>query len=483
MKLSRRECLQISLGGATLGALGWAGGCAPLAARLTQRDDVASPLPSGPTAPELRLLNRSGFGPRPGDVALLASQGRISYVDQCLAAAQNEPLTLSMQLHRLDALQIDAYELRDLPEDTVLSQLQQAAILRATHGANPLLERMVDFWTNHFNVYGRKGLAAYRKGRDENDVVRKHALGKFPDLLRASTQSSAMLVYLDNQLNHKGIPNENYARELMELHSLGVHGGYTQRDVQEVARCLSGWTLDLQWPRNRGRLKFEPSLHDDGVKTVLGKTIPPGGGAKDLDQVVSILCAHPACAHYISTKLCRYLLGAGPEAARWVEPTATVFRQTGGDIRAMIRPILLSDDLTTGPLIMKRPFDLAVSLIRALGGVTDGGRPIQEHLIKMGEPLYQWPMPDGYPDRTSAWAGSLLPRWNFAAALGRNQIGGTDIDLEALASRGSEGLFELTHGRRPNAEDHPVMKALTHLSDQPKLMAAVALSSPAMQWR
>ena len=231
-RLSRRECL-------VLGAAAGLAGCAPVARRFGGHE-ASLPLPAGNVHPAVRLLCRAGFGPTPGDVARVTATGHDSYLAGQLTASRDEDLGLKMQLHRLDVLQLDDPETEDLPQGEIIRQLQQAAILRAVHGNNQLLERMVDFWSNHFNVYARKGDAAFRLGTDQREVIRSNALGTFPNLLRASTRSAAMLAFLDNTQNLRSHPNENYARELMELHTLGIGGGYTQRDVQEVARCFTG---------------------------------------------------------------------------------------------------------------------------------------------------------------------------------------------------------------------------------------------------
>ncbi|MDR3690970.1 MAG: DUF1800 domain-containing protein, partial [Fimbriimonas sp.] len=336
--LSRRDCLRLGLVGATAGAIG---GCAKIADRFSEHHTDPD-LPAGKTSEAKRLLDRVGFGPRPGDIAQVKRMGREAFVDAALRADAGEEMRLQFLLNRLDVFQMDPYEAQDLPENEVLRQLQISAILRATYGSNQLLERMVDFWTNHFNIYGRKGLAAYRKAADETNVIRKNALGSFPDMLSASAHSSAMLIYLDNQSNVDGRPNENYAREIMELHTLGVKGGYTQRDVQEVARCFTGWTIERRFLRHRWAFRFDEDRHDNGVKRVLGHTIPAGGGEHDADIVLGILAHHPATAKHLAEKLCAYFLGSAGDA--WVQPTAKAYLESRGDIRAMLRPILKSSE-------------------------------------------------------------------------------------------------------------------------------------------
>jgi uncharacterized protein (DUF1800 family) len=325
-------------------------------------------------------------------------------------------------------------------------------------------------------------LGAYRKGEDETRVVREHALGKFPDLLRASAHSPAMLAYLDNQVNERGVANENYARELMELHTLGVRGGYTQKDVAEVARCFTGWGIETRFLRAKGKFRFDPDRHDDGAKVVLGHRIPAGGGESDADQVLTILANHPQTARFVSARMCRHFIGEERDAL--IERTAETYRVSGGDIREMLRTLLLAPELLEAPPIAKRPLDFVVSGLRALNARTDGGKSLQEHLDRMGQPLYQWPMPDGYPERTSAWTSSLLARWNFAIALGEGRVKGTDLDLKDLLARidGSgphDKLATVTHGKSSG----PLVTTLAKHAAEPRRVAALCLAAPEFQWR
>ena len=329
-------------------------------------------------------------------------------------------------------------------------------------------------------------------------MVRTHALGKFPELLNASAHSPAMLFYLNNDANKSGVPNENYARELMELHTLGVHGGYTQKDVLEVARCFTGWTIEGRFLRRRGTFVFDAKQHDNGAKTVLGTRIAPGGGEKDARQVLALLAKHPATANFISGKISRYFLG--DDAEKWTGKLAKIYQQTNGDIPAMLRPLLLSDELRDSPPILKRPFDFLVSSLRALNADTDGGRGVQEHLASMGQPLYQWPMPDGYPDRTAAWTGSLLARWNFALALCGGDVDGTSLDLPKLLrstpkNQQERALREIVLSQRFDKDAPELERALDemkagrkYLPDENKVaelrdLAALLLAAPEFQWR
>lgn len=467
--VTRREALRnLGIGVAAAGLAG----CAPLAARVRHRAEVADfTPPTGPNDPAVRLYGRAGFGHRPGDLQAYRRDGHAATVERLLRADAPEDPALTMQIMRLDVFRVDAMELRDYFEDVVLHQLQQAAILRAVHGANPLQERMADFWTNHFCIYGRKGLAAWRKGKDETEVVRNHALGKFPEMLRASARSPAMVAFLDGRANRKGTPNENYARELMELHTMGVDGGYTQRDIQEVARCFTGWTLEDRFMRHRGAFRFVPELHDDGEKYVLGQRIPPGGGEADGDRVLQILADHPSTGRFLAKKLVRHFTGDG--SPRLETTVAAAYQKSGGDIREMVRPILTSDELLSGPAILKRPLDLVASSLRALDASTDGGKPIRDQLAIMGQPLYEWPMPDGFPTDTEAWAGAMLPRWNYAFTLAQGGIGGTSVDLARLAP--DVAVSALLGQNMPGTDVRVVAST--------QEAVALTIASPEFQWR
>lgn len=466
--ISRRQLLG-------LGAIGLAAaGCSKVAYRV-QGDDLPQDisLPEHDVHPTARLINRLGFGPKPGQIAYVEQVGREGYVREQLEPSDEEPLALTLQLRRLSPLRINGMELRDEPQEMILGQLQQAALLRATYSDWQLRERMADFWTNHFNIYARKEQGIYRKPQDDIDVIRKHALGYFPAMLHASSRSPAMLAYLDNQVNKAGVPNENYARELMELHSLGIGGGYTQKDVQEVARCFTGWTIENRYLHAYGSLRFDPDQHDKGIKKVLGHVIPPMG-EDEVPYVVDILAFHPSTARFISKKICNHFLGTreGP----WVEKLAKIYTDSKGSIAAMLEPLLLSDELRDGPPVVKRPIDFVVSAMRAYAAQSDCGSAIQHYLSTMGQGLFEWPMPDGYPDRTSAWTGSLLARWNFAVALCANQIPGTSVDFDRLSSK------------MPRFEASELA-----LDTSPKLgqvsngdvnrTAALALCAPEFQWR
>jgi uncharacterized protein (DUF1800 family) len=270
--------------------------------------------------------------------------GKEQYLESQLRATFPEPLELTLQVQSLDAIRLQAVELMEIPRARVVEQLQSAAILRATYSPNQLKERMVDFWSNHFNIYSGKADGAFFKGNEEEQIVRKFALGKFPEMLKSMTKSPSMLVYLDNQLNFKGHPNENFARELLELHSLGIDGGYTQKDIQEVARCLTGWAMETRFLRPKGSFRFDEERHDLGAKVVLGLKIPSGGGLSDCEAVLDLLANHPSTAKHLARKLVTHFTGGRHEELE--KKVATQYANTGGDISAMMRVIVQAPELT-----------------------------------------------------------------------------------------------------------------------------------------
>ena len=558
----------------------------------------------------LHLLNRLGFGARPGDVARVKAMGLDNYINQQLeprritdAVAEAkvkdlstlnmttaqlyekfpQPALLIRQLERRGELPAELAAARDnrakggaalappqaeamemaanagdakkdadkanenaldnpkyrqalreyyqehglqLPQ-RISAELQASRILRAVYSERQLQEVMVDFWTNHFNVFAGKGADRWLLVSYDRDTIRPNALGKFSDLLLATAQSPAMLFYLDNfqsvspnaqlgpgpgqraqqgqrrglfggllggrqnrqaapdralqrypngaqqqaglpqpppnpQQQRRGI-NENYARELMELHTLGVTGGYTQKDVQEVARCFTGWTIFaprgagaatqamLNGPRadmlreNAGKFFFNPRAHDDGEKVVLGHKIPAGGGIKDGLAVLDILAHSSATAKFVATKLVRHFVSDEPPADL-VDRVAATFTKSDGDIREMLRTIFFSPEFNSPASYrakIKRPFELTISAIRTLGGETTGGPQLHQWIARMGEPLYGFQTPNGYSDTAETWVntGGLLERLNFGLTLASNRIPGTRVDLKQfVASGGAQSL-------------------------------------------
>ena len=337
---------------------------------------------------------------------------------------------------------------------------------------------MVDFWMNHFNIFAGKDNVRWMITSYERDVIRPRAMGRFRDLLLGVAQSPAMLYYLDNflsqaeprtppqpaapksadaanQVNPENaqasqLPpppppprrpglNENYARELMELHTLGVDGGYSQQDVQEVARCFTGWTIT---PQPNTAFVFRPRVHDKGEKNILGRRISEGGGIEDGLRVIDILSRHPSTARFISYKLCQRFVADEPPAAL-VTKVIEKFEQTDGDIREMLRTILTSQEFYSPKFYrnkIKSPLELVASALRASGASTDGAAPVFQWIGRMGEALYLCQPPTGYSEESSRWLSNatLLERMNFALALMGNRINGTRVDPGKLTSLESE---------------------------------------------
>jgi uncharacterized protein (DUF1800 family) len=345
----------------------------------------------------------------------------------------------------------------------LLQQLVANRIVRGVHSERQLQEVMTDFWFNHFNIYWDKGADRYMTTEFEMDVIRPRVLGKFQDLLLATAQSPAMLFYLDNHLssapqpevqaarkrpnanNNRRAPgiNENYARELMELHTMGVDGGYTQKDVTEVARALTGWTIDQ--PKQNGSFVFRPQMHDHGEKTVLGQRIPANGGMQDGIRVIDILAHHPSTARFISTKLVRRFVSDNPPDSL-VDKVAATYTKTDGDISEMLRTIFYSEEFNSPEAFgqkMKSPFEYVVSSIRVLGGATSGGQQIGRLIGQMGQPLYQYQAPTGFPDRADFWTsdGALIARLNFAVALTSGRMPDARVSLNGFKDAQAAALY------------------------------------------
>ena len=361
----------------------------------------------------------------------------------------------------------------------VVEELAMAKVARAIYSERQLQQVMDDFWFNHFNVFAGKGEDRWFLTAYERDVIQPHTMGKFRDLLTATAKSPAMLFYLDNFLsadpraadrmaaeraarqmrrggfgrpwpprapqqqqakkNVRGL-NENYGRELMELHTLGVDGGYTQKDVTEVARCFTGWTIEK--PREYADFKFEERMHDPDPKIVLGKKIH-AGGMKDGEQVIELLARHPSTAKFISTKLARRFVSDTPPQSL-VSRMAKTFESSDGDIRAVLNTMIYSPEFWSREAYqakIKTPFELVVSTARALGADVDTPMPLVQWTGRIGEPLYQCQPPTGYADKSDAWVntGALLNRLNFSLALAGNKVRGSRSDVGSLLGPEADG--------------------------------------------
>jgi uncharacterized protein (DUF1800 family) len=437
MTISRRQFLRLAgvvAGGATVSA------CAPIYRELS---GVPQPLGAWPQIGQraFGILSRLTYGPTVEDRWEISSAGWQAWVEQQLAPDSISDDGIGWRLRSFDSLELEADALVGWEEEQLVDELKRATILRRVYSRKQLYERMVEFWTDHFNISILKGDCWFLKVVDDRDVIRKHALGNFRDLLWASAHSPAMLIYLDNQANEGAAPNENYARELMELHALGVEGGYSQSDVMELARSLTGWTVkDHFW---RGEFTFNPDFHDRGSKLVLGRRIEPAGQA-EVESVLEHLAVHPATARYLATKLVRRFVTESPRPDL-VERVAGTFLATNGSIQETMRQVLHEGLEDPEPKI-KRPMDFLASGLRGLAADTDAGHPIQEYLAQMGQSLFEWPTPDGPPDASGYWTSNLMPRWSFAISLAGNEINGTQIHhdqlLGAAGNEDQETIFD-----------------------------------------
>jgi uncharacterized protein (DUF1800 family) len=524
----------------------------------------------------LHVLNRLGFGASPGDFEKVKAIGINKYIEQQLNPGSINDLVADNKVKKFDLLNMSTEEifakypnpgalLRMLgqnggnnrnnasmneekseqdqqeerreqrqkiaklyqeynlrPANQILRDLSASRVLRAVYSERQLEEQMVDFWTNHFNVYARKGAVRWYLPSYDRDVIRKNALGNFKDLVIGTAQHPAMLFYLDNfqsvspnetqnnrnqqrlqkqiqngrlnprvrqrlkdrgltdeqidrrveqikqggnNRNQRGI-NENYARELMELHTLGVDGGYTQKDIQEVARAFTGWTIfDARGYRNAaanminenenrqqnrliqqlgispktesGSFVFAERLHDKGAKTVLGQKVDEGGMNDGL-KVIDILVSNSSTAKFIARKLAVKFVSDNPSEAL-VDRVAGAFQESKGDIKTTLRSLFTSEEFFATENYrakIKTPFELLISSLRVLDADTNSSPAVLGLLQKMGEPLYGYQAPTGYPDTAEDWVntGALLERMNFAVALSSNRIRGTRVDLSKYSA-------------------------------------------------
>ena len=304
-------------------------------------------------------------------------------------------------------------------------ELIGATMERQLKSPRQLYETMVEFWTNHFNITAASTPEVYYKVVDDRDVIRANALGSFPAMLKASARSLAMLYYLDNVTNTKSGPNENYARELMELHTLGVGGGFSETDVKQVARCFTGWTVTGS-SSNNPVFTFSSSQHDTAAKNVLGNTIAAGGGISDGDRVLDILAAHPSTARYIAEKLCIRFIGDHPQTTA-IDQVAATYIATSGNISSMLLTLFGSAEfLASYDRKIRRPVEYIVGALRVLEPSLAGDylTRISSRLTTLGQMPFKWPTPDGYPDEMADWVntGASLTRWNWVFGLAEDKI-------------------------------------------------------------
>jgi uncharacterized protein (DUF1800 family) len=435
----------------SIGLLAMAG-CVPFArlnplgnrSELTESERVA------------HLLSRLTFGARPGDAQRVASIGVDRWIDQQLHPETISDSAVSLALAPLLSWNQPAKDIASVAEaprrfaltpmtsltrDTAArAQLRMIGlqlallpgdedffagkIIHAQASERQLYEVIVDFWENHFSVYSGKMPSREALAVWDRDVLRPNALGKFRDLLGAVAHSPAMLFYLDNYLSSAGGLNENYGRELLELHTLGVDGGYSQQDVVEVARAFTGWSIGHA--RNPSVFEFHAAQHDPSAKAVLGHALRAGRGIEDGEEVLDILARHPSTARHIAFKLARRLVSDDPPPAL-VDRAAATFMRTDGDIAAVVRAIVTSPEFFSRAAFrakVKTPFELVVSARRAIDAPADTTGATARQIAQLGQPMFGWATPEGWPDRGDAWMnfGEIYKRIRFGTDLADGKV-------------------------------------------------------------
>src|SRR6202171_2297151 len=389
--------------------------------------------------------------------------------------------------------------LMNAPQQVVAYDLLEAKLLRAVYSNRQLAEELGDFWFNHFNVYYDKGSDRFLIPTYEREAIRPNVLGHFRDLLETTAKSPAMLYYLDNfqsvrpdidaknkNVKRKRGLNENYARELMELHTLGVDGGYTQKDIIEVARCFTGWTIAEA--RKGGNFFFNDKAHDKGEKLVLGHVIPAGGGMEDGEKVLDILTHHPSTARFISKQLAQRFVADNPPPAL-VDRMAKAFLKSNGDIREVMKTMLDSKEFWSEGAYrakVKTPFEMVASSVRALDGEVDDAFALANQVGQLGEPLYRKQEPTGYSNLNAEWVNSaaLLGRMNFALALAQNRVPGVKVDASKLPASPIEIARKLMSSDVSPQTRASIEAALKEQKDKtPAFLAGLVIGSPDFQRR
>src|SRR6266480_2823318 len=481
------------------------GACLPLVG-AQHAAPLQSVMPGAALTPQdsaLHALNRLAYGPRPGDVPRVAAEGVMRWIDHQLSPYRIDDDRLAQRERRFDILRHDrgdlaalytatqrerrerklvagqtadgsdsvgarhAAPLPRLPDPMMLknrrlaSEFADLAVVRATLSERQLYEVMVDFWTNHFNVYFAKGADRFLTPDYIEHTIRPRAMGKFQDLLIATARSPAMLFYLDNwesvapgtsppfplsarrrggqgvRRMPKGI-NENYARELLELHTLGVDGGYTQQDVIDVARIFTGWSIER--PQQGGNFEFHDWAHDRGEKLVLGVRFESGHDMDEGIRLLKLLANHPATMHHVSRKLCQRFVNDDPPDG-CVDDAVAAWKRSSGDMAEVLRAIFHGPDFWAAANVrakVKTPLEFVVSAARAVAAEPDTSPRLAQVVARLGEPLYLHVAPDGYPEREAAWvnSGALLDRMNAAVALASGRLPGVTVVLDSIVSAG-----------------------------------------------
>jgi uncharacterized protein (DUF1800 family) len=494
MAFDRRSFMKLgglaALGLSTAGVTPWL-----RQAQAAQPDPASIP-------PELHVLNRITWGPRPQDLQQIRQTGIEAYIDWQLQP-ENIPDPRIESFRAADPHQtMDAAALSAAAEadyGPVYFSTTWGRVYHAAYSERQLFERMVEFWTDHLNVPLPDLLV--QKTLDDRTVIRQHALGRFRDLLLASAQSPAMLIYLDQHVSEREHPNENYARELLELHTLGVDGGYSEQDVVEVARILTGWTVDDSWTSFR----YDHNMHDDGEKFALGRTWAGGRGIEEGLELFDFLAAHPSTARFVSYKLARRFVSDEPPQAL-VDSLTAAWLQSGGDLRAVMRTLLLSPAfMASAGQKFRRPLDYYVAILRVYDDALVWTNPEELWWVLewLGQIPFNWGPPNGYPDATGAWLNTsmMLARWTAAMYLSLSWLDGASVNVHALApdslTAGElvDGLNKRILGRSIPAQDRAAFIRFLSDSDNQNFqltaeqrddrlpaLVGLMLSSPHLMW-
>ncbi len=539
--MTRRQSLTSLVLRGTLLLFGCAGpvlGCnaapkkAPTVTAAAPTPTEAAPAKKTDAAEAHHLLGRFAFGPRPGDVERVRAEGAEAWLERQLAPDEIDdakaagalepyrdafapPRELYEEFEDMRRARRDAEDggkrqprrrmrryMRDLTGNG-----QMSVIARHLKSERQVHEVMVDFWTNHFNVFARKGPVKFVAIDYVEKAIRPHALGRFEDMLLATARHPAMLVYLDNaqsvaeredrpgRKRRRGL-NENYARELLELHTLGVDGGYEQKDIVEVARVLTGWSMGRprrDWAITGPEFQFRARAHDDGKKVVLGVEFPENGGEEEGVRLLKMLAAHPSTARHLSRKLCERFVADSPPPA-CVDTLARTYIESRGDVRALLRAVARSPEFWKNRRNkLKSPLELVLSGVRALGGSTDGTLGLAEVTARLGQPLLLQPAPTGYPEAAADWLGTsaMLQRMKFATALGAGELSGVSLELDSVVAPNDDDevllrnvestLFPPGAGARTLEVIRSRIVRVNEPSERRTIALALALGSPEFQ--
>lgn len=458
--------------------------------------------------PGMHAIARLTYGVTPELYTHVQQIGAQAFIEEQLAPDALDDSALEPRLadwmsilNESSADLLDQYQGMRRP---VAGALVASVVLRAVYSQRQLYERMVYFFSNHFHVYIGKGPVLFLKPDDDRSAMRPNAMTNFRQILGASAKSPAMLLFLDNAESNRTAPNENYARELMELHTLSVEGGYSETDVKEVARAFTGWSVrGLREGGDALTYRYRRGFHDNGAKTILGMTLPPGGGESDGERVLDLLAGHPSTAQFISTKLARrFVVDSPPESL--INTLVATFQNSDGDVKTLLRTLFASQEFWSAPPKLKHPLEYVASILRALAfDVTNSAqfiRAISGALDALGDIPFAWPAPNGYPDVAGAWKDGLINRWNAALAAASGSIPGGQntpqqlIDLmerNGIALEVEPVLFflgEYLFGRSLTADEQGiVMDFARGASDTAQVQIAfglaLLLASPAFQYR